>query len=137
MHVQREGSETGARAPRPGRTRAPAGAAACSSAAAGRAAVASPAGAERRRHLRPRLLAEGDRTERPRPRRLFGSIGRIATLSSAQPRPCSMNATSYRWLSEDLPVGDQGQPLLDIAFYVTLFFEDGHLPERRLAAYQI
>jgi hypothetical protein len=48
-----------------------------------------------------------------------------------------MNATSYRWLSDFLPVGDEGQPLLDVGFYVTLFFEDGHLVERRRAAYEI
>ncbi|HEY1303291.1 MAG TPA: type VI immunity family protein [Vicinamibacterales bacterium] len=48
-----------------------------------------------------------------------------------------MSATGYRWLSDFLPVGEEGQPLLDVGFYVTLFFEDGHLIERRRAAYEI
>jgi hypothetical protein len=48
-----------------------------------------------------------------------------------------MNASGYRWLADFLPVDEQGQPLLDIGFYVTLFFEDGHLVERRRAAYEI
>ena len=48
-----------------------------------------------------------------------------------------MNTAGYRLLSDSLPVGDEGQPLVDVGFYITLFFENGHLPERRLAAYQL
>jgi len=48
-----------------------------------------------------------------------------------------MNASGYRWVADLLPVGKEGQPLLDIGFYVTFFFEDGNLPEPRRAAYEI
>jgi hypothetical protein len=48
-----------------------------------------------------------------------------------------MSASAYQWLADSLPVGEEGQPLLDISFYVTLFFEDGHLVERRRAVYEI
>ena len=48
-----------------------------------------------------------------------------------------MSASAYQWLADSLPVGEAGQPLLDIGFYVTFFFEDGHLPERRRVAYEI
>src|SRR5215831_9029048 len=48
-----------------------------------------------------------------------------------------MTASAYQWLADSLPVGEAGQPLLDIGFYVTFFFEDGHLVERRRAVYEI
>jgi len=48
-----------------------------------------------------------------------------------------MNASAFQWLADSLPMGEEGQPLLDIGFYVTFFFEDGHLVERRRAVYEI
>jgi len=48
-----------------------------------------------------------------------------------------MSASAYQWIADSLPVGKAGQPLLDIGFYVTFFFEDGHLVERRRAVYEI
>lgn len=48
-----------------------------------------------------------------------------------------MNTAGYQLLADSLPVGDAGQPLLDVGFYISLFFENGHLPERRFAAYQL
>jgi hypothetical protein len=43
----------------------------------------------------------------------------------------------HRLLGGSVPTDDEGRPLLDFAFYVTLFFENGHLPERRRAAYEL
>jgi hypothetical protein len=41
------------------------------------------------------------------------------------------------WSSITDPNRDNGEPLIEIGFYVTLYFEDGYLPERRLAAFEL
>src|SRR5262245_53590465 len=48
-----------------------------------------------------------------------------------------MTASAYQWLADSLPVGEEGQPLLDIGFYVTFFFDDSRFVERRRAVYEI
>lgn len=42
-----------------------------------------------------------------------------------------MNPSTYKYLIDSMPISEGGKPLLCLAFYVTLYFEDGQLRDKR------
>jgi len=48
-----------------------------------------------------------------------------------------MSVPPCQIVADSLPKGDQGQNLVTVGFYVTLYFGNGYLPERRCIAYEL